>query len=116
MLCKKCGKLVEPQYEVTGKCENCFAEVCDNLANVYEDKVNLEPVTEEQALALPIADLELSTKTENHLSDRGIIFMKDLVIKTEEELRSIPNFGNMAIAEIKRQLQIFGLALKSAQH
>ncbi len=112
MLCKKCGGPVEPQYEQIGKCENCFADACDNFTNIYEDKVNLDPVSEEEALALPISNLELSIRTENHLSNKGIIFIKDLVVKTEEELRNMPNFGDMGLAEIKRQLADFGLALK----
>lgn len=115
MLCKKCGKLVEPQYEQIGECENCFAEACDNFTNIYANKVNLEPITEEIALELPISDLEISIRTENRLSDRGIIFIKDLVLKTEEELRRIPNLGDMGIVEIKERLQIFGLALKKEE-
>ena len=69
-------------------------------------------MSEEEALALPISNLELSIRTENHLSNKGIIFIKDLVVKTEEELRNMPNFGDMGLAEIKRQLADFGLALK----
>lgn len=115
MLCKKCGGLVEPQYEQIGECENCFADVCGNLDNTYKNEAKLDHLSGEEALALPISDLELSVKTENRLSDMGFVFIKDLVIKTEEEIRRIPNFGDMTLTEIKRQLQIFGLALKNEQ-
>lgn len=106
---------MEPSYEQIGECENCYAEVCDNLAhiNAYEKKADLDPdpVSEKEALALPISYLGLSEKTENRLSDKGFLFIKDLVIKTEANLKDIPNFGDMTLFEIKRQLQKFGLAL-----
>ena len=108
----KCGKLIEPPYEETGKCENCYADACGNFTDVYAKKPNSGTVSEVDALALPISYLELSVRVENRLSDKGILFIKDLVVKTEAELKDIPNLGGMGIAEIKRQLQIFRLSLK----
>ena len=116
MLCKKCGKLVEPQYEQIGECENCFAEAqtytYGNEIGTYEDRPKPDIISENEILELPISDSDLTESTENRLSDKGIIYIRDLVIKTETELRKIPNWGDKTLAEIKEQLQKFNLALK----
>ena len=116
MLCKKCGKLVEPSYEQIGECENCFAEIqaytCGNKTGGYEDRPKPDAISEEEALALPVSDLELSDITTNRLSNMDIIYTRDLVKKTEVELRNIRSFGDKTLNKIKKQLQIFGLALK----
>jgi DNA-directed RNA polymerase alpha subunit len=114
MLCN-CGKLVEPAYEQNGKCENCFVDACDGGADVYKDEENPVAVYGEEALMLPISGLEISARTINRLASRGIIYIRDLVIKTEVELTNIPHFGDMALYEVKKQLQIFGLALKQQE-
>ena len=81
----KCGNLVEPPYEAIGKCENCFAEACENQIDVYKEEPRPDIISEEKALELPVADLELNDKAENYLSDMDIVFIKDLVKKTEKE-------------------------------
>ena len=119
MLCE-CGKPIEPAYEQTGKCEDCYADIYAG-SNNKDYKKWLEPdnepkpgaaVSEEDALALPVSDLELSDIITNRLSEVGIIYARDLVKKTEAELIDMRNFGKKTLSEIKKHLQRFGLKLK----
>jgi len=114
MICK-CGKRVEPAYEQIGKCENCFADACGGGTDAYKNEEKPVTVYGKEALSLPISGLEISSRTINRLASRGIIYIRDLVIKTEVELTNIPHFGEMALYEVKKQLEVFGLALKQQE-
>lgn len=57
----------------------------------------------------PIADLSLSVRTSKCLEWNDIYCIKDLVIKTEDEMLEIPNFGKISLNEIKEKLHPLGL-------
>src|SRR5437867_1642464 len=60
----------------------------------------------------PIEELELGVRSYNCLKRVGIETIGDLVIKTENELAAIPNFGKKSIEEVKETLQAHGLNLR----
>jgi DNA-directed RNA polymerase subunit alpha len=73
--------------------------------------------TPETALAhgmenFPIEELELGVRSYNCLKRVGIETIGDLVMKTENELAAIPNFGKKSIEEVKETLEQHGLTLR----
>jgi DNA-directed RNA polymerase subunit alpha len=73
--------------------------------------------TPEPALAhgmenFPIEELELGVRSYNCLKRVGIETIGDLVVKTENELAAIPNFGKKSIEEVKETLGTHGLTLR----
>ncbi|MDX6510978.1 MAG: DNA-directed polymerase subunit alpha, partial [Gaiellaceae bacterium] len=60
----------------------------------------------------PIEELELGVRSYNCLKRVGIETIGDLVVKTENELAAIPNFGKKSIEEVKETLQTHGLTLR----
>jgi len=74
-------------------------------------------VSPEAALAhgmenFPIEELELGVRSYNCLKRVGIETIGDLVMKTEQELAAIPNFGKKSIEEVKETLGQHGLTLR----
>ena len=60
----------------------------------------------------PIEELELGVRSYNCLKRVGIETIGDLVVKTENELAAIPNFGKKSIEEVKETLATHGLNLR----
>jgi DNA-directed RNA polymerase subunit alpha len=60
----------------------------------------------------PIEELELGVRSYNCLKRVGIETIGDLVMKTEQELAAIPNFGKKSIEEVRETLQTHGLNLR----
>lgn len=60
----------------------------------------------------PIEELELGVRSYNCLKRVGIETIGDLVMKTENELAAIPNFGKKSIEEVKETLSQHGLVLR----
>jgi DNA-directed RNA polymerase subunit alpha len=60
----------------------------------------------------PIEELELGVRSYNCLKRVGIETIGDLVMKTENELAAIPNFGKKSIEEVKETLATHGLRLR----
>jgi len=74
-------------------------------------------VSPEAALAhgmenFPIEELELGVRSYNCLKRVGIETIGDLVMKTEQELAAIPNFGKKSIEEVRETLSQHGLHLR----
>jgi Bacterial RNA polymerase, alpha chain C terminal domain len=63
------------------------------------------------AVFKPAAELELSVRSSNCLRNDGIIYVGELVQRTEEELLRTPNFGRKSLNEIKEVLAQMGLFL-----
>ncbi|HEX6959660.1 MAG TPA: DNA-directed RNA polymerase subunit alpha [Ferrovibrio sp.] len=96
-------------------------------ARILQDQLQLfinfeEPVaekTEEAAAELPfnknllmkVDELELSVRSANCLKNDNIIYIGDLVQKTEAEMLRTPNFGRKSLNEIKEVLAQMGLHL-----
>jgi DNA-directed RNA polymerase subunit alpha len=60
----------------------------------------------------PIEELELGVRSYNCLKRVGIETIGDLVMKSENELAAIPNFGKKSIEEVKETLGTHGLTLR----
>ena len=58
-----------------------------------------------------VDDLELSVRSANCLKNDNIIYIGDLVRKTEAEMLRTPNFGRKSLNEIKEVLSSMGLRL-----
>jgi len=62
-------------------------------------------------LLLKVDELELSARSANCLKNDNIIYIGDLVQKTEAEMLRTPNFGRKSLNEIKEVLSSMGLHL-----
>ena len=65
----------------------------------------------ERKLNMSLAELELSVRATNCLESEGITTVRDLVIRNEEELLEVRNFGETTLKEVKVKLSERGLAL-----
>ena len=72
-----------------------------------------EPVDHEleRKLNMSLAELELSVRATNCLESEGITTVRDLVIRTDEELLEVRNFGETTLREVKNKLAERGLFL-----
>ncbi len=96
-------------------------------ARILQDQLQLfinfdEPrqrVQEEERDDLPfnrnllrkVDELELSVRSANCLKNDNIVYIGDLVQKTEQEMLRTPNFGRKSLNEIKEVLASMGLGL-----
>ena len=58
-----------------------------------------------------VDELELSVRSANCLKNDNIVYIGDLVQKTEQEMLRTPNFGRKSLNEIKEVLANMGLSL-----
>lgn len=65
----------------------------------------------ERKLNMSLAELDLSVRATNCLETEGIQTVRDLVIRTSEELLEVRNFGETTLREVKSKLEERGLAL-----
>ena len=63
------------------------------------------------ALLKKVDELELSVRSANCLKNDNIVYIGDLVQKTEAEMLRTPNFGRKSLNEIKEVLAGMGLHL-----
>ena len=63
------------------------------------------------ALLKKVDELELSVRSANCLKNDNIIYIGDLVQKSEAEMLRTPNFGRKSLNEIKEVLSSMGLRL-----
>ena len=61
-----------------------------------------------------VDELELSVRSANCLKNDNIVYIGDLVQKTEQEMLRTPNFGRKSLNEIKEVLTNMGLSLGMA--
>ena len=54
---------------------------------------------------MSLAELELSVRATNCLESEGITTVRDLVIRTDEELLEVRNFGETTLKEVKQKLR-----------
>jgi len=64
-----------------------------------------------RALLKKVDELELSVRSANCLKNDNIVYIGDLVQKTEQEMLRTPNFGRKSLNEIKEVLASLGLHL-----
>ena len=92
--------------------------ICSHMANlvVQEDESELAmapsapPLPDPELLKL-VDDLELTVRSANCLKTEQIIYIGDLVQRTEVELLKTPNLGKKSLTEIKDVLAQRGLSL-----
>ncbi len=65
----------------------------------------------ERKLNMSLAELELSVRATNCLESEGITTVRDLIIRTDDELLEVRNFGETTLREVKGKLQERGLHL-----
>ena len=82
------------------------------------DEPNKAPEKEEvrelpfnKNLLRKVDELELSVRSQNCLKNDNIVYIGDLVQKSENEMMKTPNFGRKSLNEIKEVLQQMGLGL-----
>ena len=84
--------------------------------NFDEPEIETEKPTQETLpfnpnLLKKVEELELSVRSANCLKNDNIIYIGDLVQKTESEMLRTPNFGRKSLNEIKEVLQHMDLIL-----
>ena len=83
--------------------------------NFDEPEAEVEAVKEElpfnRNLLKKVEELELSVRSANCLKNDNIIYIGDLVQKTEAEMLRTPNFGRKSLNEIKEVLAKMGIHL-----
>jgi DNA-directed RNA polymerase subunit alpha len=65
----------------------------------------------ERKLNMSLAELELSVRATNCLESEGITSVRDLVLRSEDELLEVRNFGETTLKEVKAKLTERGLHL-----
>ena len=96
-------------------------------ARILQDQLNVfvnfeEPRREEVSTSIPelafnpallkkVDELELSVRSANCLKNDNIVYIGDLIQKTEAEMLRTPNFGRKSLNEIKEVLAQMGLHL-----
>jgi hypothetical protein len=121
------GKFSIPCASETSGCEPpSAAEILIRQLAIFTDidkiegfgeAAQAEQVAAEAPLAhgmenFPIEELELGVRSYNCLKRVGIETIGDLVVKSENELAAIPNFGKKSIEEVKETLATHGLNLR----
>lgn len=74
-----------------------------------ESKEEEEKLPFDANLLRKVDELELSVRSQNCLKNDNIVYIGDLVIKTEAEMLKTPNFGRKSLNEIKEVLANLGL-------
>ena len=80
----------------------------NKIVDVKKD-LNEEPELNRNLLKT-IDELELSVRSYNCLKNENIIYVGDLVIRTEGEMLKTSNFGRKSLNELKENLKSMGLA------
>jgi DNA-directed RNA polymerase subunit alpha len=65
----------------------------------------------ERKLGMSLAELNLSVRATNCLESEGITTVRDLVIRTDDELLEVRNFGETTLKEVKAKLAEHNLTL-----
>jgi DNA-directed RNA polymerase subunit alpha len=65
----------------------------------------------ESKLNMPLADLNLSVRASNCLESENIMTVRYLVIRTEDQLLEVRNFGETTLAEVQQKLRDLNLHL-----
>lgn len=84
-----------------------------NFTDPFSDEVVEVPKIKEQnpELFRKVEELELSVRAANCLKNDNIVYIGDLVLKSEADMMKTPNFGRKSLSEIKAILAGLGLSL-----
>lgn len=89
-----------------------FADMDEGLGLELGDVVTAESTSPD--LDLPIEALDLSERPRNCLRRAQIHTVGELVLKTEDDLLNITNFGQKSLEEVAAKLDELGLSLRSS--
>ena len=86
---------------------SAFAEL-GRLEEVIEEKeeAKIDPI-----MLRPVDELELTVRSANCLKNDNIVYIGDLILKSENEMLRTPNFGRKSLNEIKEVLTGMSLYL-----
>ncbi len=96
------GRILQDQLQL-------FINFDEPTARVEEDRPSELPFNKN--LLRKVDELELSVRSANCLKNDNIVYIGDLVQKTEAEMLRTPNFGRKSLNEIKEVLSQMGLHL-----
>ena len=112
---------IETDGSVTGEDAVAFAaRILHDQLSLFvnfdepQKEVAAEAVTElafNPSLLKKVDELELSVRSANCLKNDNIVYIGDLIQKTEAEMLRTPNFGRKSLNEIKEVLAAMGLHL-----
>jgi DNA-directed RNA polymerase subunit alpha len=112
---------IETDGSVTGEDAVAFAaRILQDQLSVFVNFDEPQKETEEEAitelafnpaLLKKVDELELSVRSANCLKNDNIVYIGDLIQKTEAEMLRTPNFGRKWLNEIKEVLASMGLHL-----
>ena len=93
-----------------------FQDQLSMFVNFDEPKETIQPEKPSEPefnknLLRKVDELELSVRSMNCLKNDNIIYIGDLVQKTESEMLRTPNFGRKSLNEIKEVLSAMSLYL-----
>ena len=83
------------------------------VVKIEEEKESLRLSIPEEQYNMPLADLDLSTRTLNSLRRAGINTIGELIGREEQELMALRNFGQKSKRELEERLESLGLSLTS---
>lgn len=72
------------------------------------------PADQAAMMRRSVAELELSVRSRKALQRLGITTLGELTQRSEAELMTIKNFGQTSLSEIKRQLEVHGMSLRTS--
>jgi len=75
------------------------------------DAEKVDPFPFNRNLLRKVDELELSVRSANCLKNDNIVYIGDLVLKSESEMLRTPNFGRKSLNEIKEVLKVMNLEL-----
>ena len=117
----KLNMVIETDGSITGEDAVAFAaRILQDQLGVFvnfdepQKDIEEEAVTElafNPALLKKVDELELSVRSANCLKNDNIVYIGDLIQKTEAEMLRTPNFGRKSLNEIKEVLSSMGLRL-----
>lgn len=71
--------------------------------------------TESAVLDYRIEDLDFSVRTFNCLKKEGVLNIRELIQRTEQDLMGIRNFGRKSLTEVQQKLASLGYSLRRAE-
>ena len=64
-------------------------------------------------LQISIAELGLDVRTTNGLEAIGVLYVRELVVLTRDDLMKVPNFGDKSVDRIVKMLAEKGLSIST---
>ena len=87
------------------------ARILQDQLQLFREEAQQEDLPFNKNLLRKVDELELSVRSANCLKNDNIIYIGDLVQKTEADMLRTPNFGRKSLNEIKEVLASMGLHL-----